>query len=76
VFGLIGIVARFLNQPITPDWTKAFETCFHFRLLLAAACVAETPLIDRSRKPNIEKLQTHLNTRMRWEGLQDRGYFF
>jgi len=69
-------MTRFLNQPITPDWTKAFETCFHFHLLLATACVAERLSINRSRKSNIQELQTHLNIRMRWEGLQDRGHFF
>jgi hypothetical protein len=76
VFGLISIVARFLNQPITPDWIEAFETCFHFHLLLATACVVEQPFINRSRKPNIQKLQTHLSIRMRWGGLQERGLFF
>jgi hypothetical protein len=70
MLGLIRIVARFLNQTITPDWAETFETCFHFHLLLATACVAERLLINRSRKPNIQKLHTQLNIRMRWGGLQ------
>jgi hypothetical protein len=40
MLGLIRIVARFLNQTVTPDWTETFETCFHFHLLLATGCVA------------------------------------